>query len=521
MRRSPAGPRQSPARAYPAPRAIDPARERVLRRLTGQVRRFPDLDIAPIDIEGLDPRDAGFAHALDAAVTRRWITLANLINLATRRPVEELELKVRAAMLAGAAQLLFMDKVPPRAALFETVEWAKANVRPGAGAIVNAVLHRILELRSPGGVSEGDPAPVKREQWTERRDELPMPDGSALVLADEVLPADPMQRLAVATSVPLEALRILSRAMPMRDVKRVALQALCEAPIVLNTAHATAPLPNVVDASGRRIGAPVSEPPVQVAPAEPEGEPGALRAVTVRPSEPDVAMPFTLTAHRVPGHHVFRGPHSALVRLLASRSDIWAQDAASAGAVRSVSDLRPEVILDVCAGKGTKTRQLAATFPGAKIVATDIDNERRRILRESFAGDGRVEVIEPRDLEKWGGKADLVLIDAPCSNTGVMARRIEARYRAGDESIKKLADTQRQIIADSIRLLREGGAGRQRGRILYSTCSLDVRENDEVAAWAERWHALRATRRTFALPEGGPGQPAEQWSDGACSVLLG
>jgi 16S rRNA (cytosine967-C5)-methyltransferase len=490
----------------------------VLRRLTAQVRRFPDLDITPIDSEGLDPRDAGFAHALDAAITRRWLTLTGLINLATRRPFDELELKVRAALLAGTAQLLFMDKVPPRAALFESVEWVKANVRPGAGAIVNAVLHRMLELRSPAGVGAGDPEPVRRPEWTERRDELPMPDGSALVLAEEVLPADPMQRLSVATSVPVETLRVLSRWAPMRDVKRVALQALCEAPVILNTAHATAPLPNVVDEHGRRgrIGTPA---PTDAPEADPA--PGELRAVTVRPSEPDVAMPFTLTSHRSPGHHVFRGPHQALVRLLGSRADIWAQDPASSNAVRSVADLRPEVVLDVCAGKGTKTRQLAATFKDATIVATDVDNERRRTLREAFAGDRRVEVIDPPDLERWIGKADLVLVDAPCSNTGVMARRIEARYRASDDSIRKLADLQRQILADSMRLLREGGRGARRGRILYATCSLDERENDEIAAWAERWHALGASRRVLTLPSGGAGAPDEQWNDGAFSVLLG
>jgi 16S rRNA (cytosine967-C5)-methyltransferase len=75
---------------------------------------------------------------------------------------------------------------------------------------------------------------------------------------------------------------------------------------------------------------------------------------------------------------------------------------------------------------------------------------------------------------------------------------------------------QRQIIADSVRLLKPGGGG----RLLYSTCSLDPAENREQAAWACRWHGFRIGREHDRLPEGLPGDPAEKYSDGSYAVLL-
>src|SRR6185503_11286306 len=120
---------------------------------------------------------------------------------------------------------------------------------------------------------------------------------------------------------------------------------------------------------------------------------------------------------------------------------------------------------------GTKTRQLAQAHPAAEIIATDIDRERLRTLKETFADHDRVRVIDHDRLMGYAGRADLVVVDVPCSNTGVLARRVEAKYRFSRESLKGLVDIQRQIIADSLRLLEP-----KSGRLLYATCSIDPAE---------------------------------------------
>jgi 16S rRNA (cytosine967-C5)-methyltransferase len=145
-----------------------------------------------------------------------------------------------------------------------------------------------------------------------------------------------------------------------------------------------------------------------------------------------------------------------------------------------------------------------------------VDLPRVKALRASATA-ANVEVVAYGDLVNFSGKADLVLLDVPCSNTGVLARRVEARYRFDREHLDRLKGMQRQIIADSIRLLRRGSGS---CGILYSTCSLDQNENHEQAVWASRWHGLGLAREHVRQPEGLPGDGPERYSDGSYAVLL-
>lgn len=428
--------------------------------LSTQIRRYPDFDLHAFNTDGLSPLDAAFAHALYDAVVRRWITLWHVIEWRLERPGQLVEPRAGAALLAGAAQILFLDKVPVHAAVDTSVEWAKTKAGAGAGRLVNAILRGIAGLIPETGKE-------KRETYEDRRDELPLADGTALALGMPILPSDPLHRLSVATSAPMDLLRTWSKHKGLREARRLGLHGLCTPPIILNTAYASAPLP-------------------------PECAP-----------------------HSAPGHHVYSGPHDMLTELLRARRDIWAQDPASSLAVGSITDLRPSLVVDACAGMGTKTRQLSAAFPNATIIASDVDQIRVEALRRATEGTN-VTVAPYNKLIDWAEKADLVLLDVPCSNTGVLARRVEARYRFDREHLDKLTAAQRQIIADSLRLLRRSSGG----RIMYSTCSLDPGENQEQAAWASRWHGFRIGREHERAPQGLPGGTPDQYTDGSYAVLL-
>ena len=447
----------------------DFARDAAIRSLARQARLYPDFDLLAIDRtvgqlgDRLSPLDAAFTHALYDAAARRWLTLEFLLQSELSQPFSELEPRLRAVMLAGAAQLLLLDRVPAHAAINHAVEWAKRVIRPGAGSMANAVLRKIAAL------VPGQPA-RKRDRYTALADELPMPDGSALVLTKPCLPEDPVQRLCVATGHPRALVDHWHKNRSAADVRALCLHTLATPPIVLNVAHASAPVP------------------------------------------PGLTAP-----HRTPGHAIFTGAAGTLAELLHSRDDLWVQDSASAQAVNSVADLRPRLILDLCAGQGTKTRQLAAAFPDAQIVATDIDRTRLATLGRVFAGSARVQIAPLKDVRVQNlGKADLILLDVPCSNTGVLARRPEARYRFDAAHLDSLVSVQKQIIADSIALLAE----HPRGRILYSTCSLEVEEDRQQTAWIERWHPFAASRVESSTPSGLPGDPESSYSDGAFSALL-
>ena len=470
------GPRKSgstkPTRRGSALNEINPptARSIAYARLAADAADFPDLVPSDLDTGPLDPRDSALAHAIHDTVIRRWWTLQSVVAPFMNKPFLEFEPGVRAALLAGAARLLFIARVPAHAAISEPVEWSTRAIRPGAGGLVNAVLRRVSELA-------GDER-TYRDQFTWQRDEIPLADGRALVLASEILPEDRLARTAAAVSIAVPLLESWADAHGVDTARDLALHTLAVPPVTMNVRHAESPVPDT--------------------------------------------EPHEISVDKQPGFAVYTGPMTALGDLLASRSDVWVQDAASGEAVASIADLDFEmsanespVIVDLCAGKGSKTRQLARTFPHAEIVATDTDAPRLAVLKRVFVDHPRVRVLEFAEvLDDCLGRADLVLLDVPCSNTGVLARRPEAKYRPMTKQRDRLADTQRQIVADAIRLLA------QSGKILYSTCSLQREENHEIARWATTWHGFGIDRERMTLPAGLPGDPPTGYHDGSYSVLL-
>lgn len=447
----------------------DPARHAACRSLARQARMFPDLDLTALDhaleteTAPMSDLDRAFAHAIYDAAIRNWLLLRFLLARCTAQPFDNLEPKLKGVLIAAAAQIVLLDRVPVHAATNHAVEWAKRVIRPGAGGLVNAVLRKLIPIRP----TEDKRA---RERYTGLRDEVPTSSGGAIALAEPVLPEDELDRLCIATSHPRPILEHWLLFQQMRDVRALALHGCAQPPIILNTSHASAPLP-----SG-------------------------------------------LTAHNSAGHHVFSGNNHALVTLLKQRADIWVQDPSSSATIQGVADLRPKLVMDLCAGQGTKTRQLAATFPDAEIIATDVDGDRYKVLTETFKGSKQVNVMGMKQItQRFHAKADLVLLDVPCSNTGVLARRPEARYRFGPESLKSLLSVQKQIIADTILLLTEN----PRGKILYSTCSMEPEENRDQARWTDHWHKTGVSREHSHAPRGLPGEPAVGYCDGSYAALLG
>lgn len=477
-------PMRGPARP---PRLAVNGRDAALRLLRQQVRKFPDLELTSPTTDGLDNREAAFAHALYDVLLRRWLTLRSLLEPRLNEPWFKIRPEALAGLMGGLAELLFMRSVPAHAAIHESVEWTKAHGGQGAGNLVNAVLRRIQrEMLAapvpvpsrpavPPGILDDDEPKVEPvvEPVTDERRLLPDSNGAMIELSEPVLPSDPVERLVVTSSTPRELLNVWSRSLPLDEVRRIALHGLVSPPVILNVSFAKLALPEEV-----------------------------------------------VTPHNLPGHAVFTGGMDELRRILSNRTDVWVQDPASTLAVESVSDLTPDLVIDLCAGLGTKTRQLAHMFPGARIVATDVDKVRYRVLEEVFAGHERVEVVPFESIrERYLESADLVLLDVPCSNTGVLARRVEARYRYSTRRREELVGLQRQIMVEAIPLLtRSGGSGG--GKILYSTCSLDPEENQAQAKWASRWHHFRVGREHVRRPTGGPGEPATAYSDGSYAVLL-
>jgi 16S rRNA (cytosine967-C5)-methyltransferase len=170
-----------------------------------------------------------------------------------------------------------------------------------------------------------------------------------------------------------------------------------------------------------------------------------------------------------------------------AQGEFTIQDIAAFEPVRILNPQPSWTILDLCAAPGVKTTQLTeATGDSAKIIATDIDAERLKLVGENISrlGIKSVRTIPYEQLLNSKFKIlhstfaidsfDCVLLDVPCSNTGVLARRIEARYRIRPDTIKKLTKTQNDLLATAAKIVKP------QGKICYSTCSIQKQENSAL-----------------------------------------
>jgi 16S rRNA (cytosine967-C5)-methyltransferase len=136
-----------------------------------------------------------------------------------------------------------------------------------------------------------------------------------------------------------------------------------------------------------------------------------------------------------------------------------------------------EMILDLCAAPGGKTTLIAQQMNNeGRIVAQDVAPDRLKLVRENCTrlGVTCVETILPSSLTLQPTTFDRILIDAPCSNTGVMRRRVDLRWRISPEEISRLQKTQIELLNQAAMKLKPGGV------LVYSTCSLEPEENSEV-----------------------------------------
>jgi len=133
-------------------------------------------------------------------------------------------------------------------------------------------------------------------------------------------------------------------------------------------------------------------------------------------------------------------------------------------------------ILDCCAAPGGKTGALASRLPQAEIVAAELHPHRARLLRER-APQGNVQVMTADALQlPFSDVFDRVLADVPCSGTGTLARNPEIKWKLRPEDLIDLQQRQWQILQAAMKHVAPGG------RVIYSTCSLEPEENEEVVS---------------------------------------
>jgi 16S rRNA (cytosine967-C5)-methyltransferase len=412
---------------------ISPARRaafEILRRVAEE-GAYSSALLANSDND-LNTQDRALCHELVLGVLRRQLWLDFAIEHFATRPIDSLDRGVVIALRLGLYQLHFLSRIPPSAAINESVNLVKAARLKSAASFVNAVLRRAT--REP----DYDPAAGV---------------------------TDAAEQLAIETSHPGWLLEHWTRQFGPEEAAAIARANNVPAPLAFRfTARALRDTPNppsTIIKQLRAAGAVVAE-------------------STIAPAG------WRLTSVGSGGGR--QTGLTALLRKLTAAGLIYFQDEASQMVAQLLDVTSGDMVLDVCAAPGSKSTLIAALSPDARIVAGDLYEHRVRIMKglaeQQQAGNLHFVVHDAtRDLPFSPGLFDRVLVDAPCSGTGTLRHNPEIRWRLTPADFSELRDKQTRILD------RAGTAVRPGGLLLYSTCSLERDENEAVVSDFLKGHA--------------------------------
>ena len=376
------------------------------------------------DAAGESARDRAFLKQLTVGTVERLITLDALIDRLASAPVRSQKPTVRNALRMGAYQILYMDGVADHAAVDESVQLVKTRLSVKPAGFVNAILRRIVR---------------ERERFLQEIDE-----------------ADPPVRY----SLPPYLWELFEKERGRAQAERICASFFVPRDLTIR------PDPRLLKDAER-----YDEWERALAQAVP-----GLRHHPMLPQFLQLPDPGDLC--RLPGY---------------AEGCFTVQDAAGALAV-AAAGIRPEDrVLDVCAAPGGKSLYAAALLNDpSQLLARDVSEEKCARLRENAErmrlSGMQIEVFDATLFDYSAVEGyDVVLCDLPCSGYGVLGRKPEIRYRAGEAQTESLVRLQRDILSNAARYVRPGGT------LIYSTCTVSRAENEDNAAWLASEYPYRLT----------------------------
>jgi 16S rRNA (cytosine967-C5)-methyltransferase len=381
------------------------------------------------DERGLAGRERAQAQRLAFGAVQRRGTLDAAIERLSERPLRRLDPPLLAALRLGMYELLFADGTPDHAAVDQAVELTKRAGAPHAAGLVNAVLRRAAREREALARS---------------------------LLGDDSTP----EAAAVAHSAPLWLAQMWWRQLGPEGARSM-LVACNEPPETAFRVNTLATDPDAVIAKLRDAGVEARS-TASAAPHSPMA------------GEKRNGSKWPLSA---PEMIVVEGQTGAIVPELIAAGELTPQSRGSAAVVEVLDPQPGEHILDLCAGPGIKTGQIAARMGDrGEVISVESDAQRA----EEVAAQARrlglrsVTVIESDATSPGMAPGfDRVLLDAPCSDLGALASRPDARWRKSPATIDRLVGVQAELIERAQAALRPGGT------LVYSTCTISRRENEE------------------------------------------
>ncbi|MCB9851608.1 MAG: methyltransferase domain-containing protein [Phycisphaerales bacterium] len=406
----------------------------------------------------LSPADAGLAAELAIGTIRRLITCEHIAASFYRGRWAGLRDRLRAVLAMAIYQLCWLDRIPDHAAIDQGVRQAK-KMGVGAAKIANAVLRQVQKHRGET---------TARTEDFNARTTLLLDAVRQVEFTTNIFP-DPAKKsllyFQTAYGIPPFLVERWNRKFKLAGCRQI-----CESTI-------------------RRAGLTLRPNALKLTAAE------LLKRITDRGIEAllstdsaSILLPSDVSAADIP----------EIAEGLCQPQDETAQKT-----LRNAGIKPGTFVIDYCAGVGTKSTQAAELMNNEGVViATDIDERKLERVRNAADAHG-IHIIETCRIERvadlveeTGRTPDVIVIDAPCLNTGVLAKRPEARYRASQQALNEITQLQSEILRSAAALA--GPAT----RLVYATCSLEDEENRaQVDAFVETNPTWTITRDELTLPD--------------------
>jgi 16S rRNA (cytosine967-C5)-methyltransferase len=416
-------------------------------------KRLPDWPaktLKPLRLRPLvDPRDTALSHELELGVVRNLLFLRTLAQQFSGRHLRSIDVPVQKLLCLGLYQIHAVTRVNPAIVVNETVEASKRFGLGRAGGFLNAVLRKAAHARYADASDSWHGLPIV-QTWRDNPTETHARQYAEQILSHPPELFDRLYALESLTEPHLDAIACLRRVVSRCESHNRA------APIIARLLPGQT-IATVIDAG------------VDAVP------------------------------HVEPGFVVLKEVQREKLRELSQRGVMQVQDPTSGIAIDGLELAAGHVVLDRCAGRGTKTLQMAERVrPGGIVVAVDPSADRIRSLRQSTEARG-IDWVQSHVARSCREQPiemfDRVLIDAPCSNSGVLSRRAEARYSQNRKSLESLASVQWAILSDTANAVKPGG------RLAWSTCSIWPCENGEmVKRFVETYPQFEIIRERSTMP---------------------
>ena len=361
----------------------------------------------------LDSRDKSFIKRLTEGTIERQIELDYYLDHISSLPVRKMKPLIRCILRMSACQMLYMDTVPDSAVCNEAVKLAEKRGFRNLKGFVNGVLRNL----------------------SKQKETLSLPDKEK----------EPVKYLSVKYSMPVWLVELWLSQYGHEITERMLAGLMQVHPVSLRFSSRL---------SARKKGESLER----------------LRQAGATIAE-SVYLPYVCS--------IMHGENIGMLPGF-EEGAFTVQDVSSALAVEAAQIRDTDFVMDICAAPGGKS--ILAAEKAYKVLARDISDEKTSVIetniRRMRAENIEVQVFDATDFDmEYEEKADVLLMDVPCSGLGVMGKKRDIKYHVTPEGLKSLAELQRKIIDNSWRYVKPGGT------LIYSTCTIHSRENEDMVRY--------------------------------------